>query len=679
MKVGFYPKLAVMGILKNRRLYVPYILTCIGMVMMQYIITFLSLSPIIGSMEKGETVQSILSLGVWVIAVFAAIFLFYTNSFLIRRRKKEFGLYNILGMGKRNIGHILFWESIIEAAVSLIIGLGVGIALSKLAELGLINMIDGNISYNLSICVPAVTFTAALFAGISVLILINNLFHIRLSNPMALLKSESAGEKPPKANWVFGIAGAVVLAAAYYIAVSIKNPLSALTWFFIAVIMVIAATYMMFVSGSVVFCRILQKNKKYYYKSNHFVSVSSMAFRMKRNGAGLASICILGTMVLVMIASSACLYIGKEDSLRTAYPRDMISDFQAENAEKMNDELISGIKTVINNVLGEKNLEAQDIIEYKNAQLCGLIRNGVLETDWNENGENPLMYEELYYVYLIPLSYYNNIMGTNIKLEQNDALIYMPRGTYPFDKLTVKDSVTINVKGVLGDFPVMGEAMTYTVPTLFAVIPDFDETVRALEEKLNTNGGRDLIQTHWYYAFNMDAPDEIQIEMFDRLWQAFRDNLPVACGYSLKSLASNRADFYGTFGSLFFLGIILSIVFIFAAVLIIYYKQISEGYEDMARFEIMQKVGMTKKDIRKSINSQMLTVFLLPLVMAGVHLAFAFPMICKLITLFNVINTNLLILTTLVSFFVFALFYTLVYRITSNAYYNIVSGAKEGK
>ena len=679
MKVGFYPKLAVMGILKNKRLYVPYILTCIGMVMMQYIITFLSLSPIIGSMEKGENVQNILSLGVWVIAVFAAIFLFYTNSFLIRRRKKEFGLYNILGMGKRNIGHILFWESVIEAVVSLIIGLGVGIALSKIAELGLINMIDGNISYNLSICVPAVTFTATLFAGIFVLILINNLFHIRLSNPMALLKSESAGEKPPKANWVFGIAGAVILAAAYYIAVSIKNPLSALTWFFIAVIMVIAATYMLFVSGSVVFCRILQKNKKYYYKSNHFVSVSSMAFRMKRNGAGLASICILGTMVLVMIASSACLYIGKEDSLRTAYPRDMISDFQSENAEKMNDELISGIKTVINNVLGEKNLEAQDIIEYKNAQLCGLIRNGVLETDWNENGENPLMYEELYYVYLIPLSYYNNIMGTNIKLEQNGALIYMPRGTYPFDKLTVKDSVTINVKGVLGDFPVTGEAMTYTVPTLFAVIPDFDETVRTLEEKLNTNGGRDLIQTHWYYAFNMDAPDEIQIEMFDRLWQAFKDNLPSACGYSLKSLASNKADFYNTFGSLFFLGIILSIVFIFAAVLIIYYKQISEGYEDMARFEIMQKVGMTKKDIRKSINSQMLTVFLLPLVMAGVHLAFAFPMICKLITLFNVINTNLLILTTLVSFFVFALFYTLVYRITSNAYYNIVSGAKEGK
>ncbi len=177
----------------------------------------------------------------------------------------------------------------------------------------------------------------------------------------------------------------------------------------------------------------------------------------------------------------------------------------------------------------------------------------------------------------------------------------------------------------------------------------------------------------------MDAPDEIQIEMLDRLWQAFRDNLPSACGYSLKSLASNKADFYNTFGSLFFLGIILSIVFIFAAVLIIYYKQISEGYEDMARFEIMQRVGMTKKDIRKSINSQMLTVFLLPLVMAGVHLAFAFPMICKLITLFNVINTNLLILTTLVSFFVFALFYTLVYRITSNAYYNIVSGAKEGK
>ena len=323
MKTGFYPKLAWSGIRKNSRLYTPYILTCTGMVMMFYIISFLYNSEAVRTMRGGGTISVTMGLGQGVIGIFALIFLFYTNSFLIRRRKKEFGLYNVLGMGKRNIARILACETVITAVISIAAGLVCGIALSKLAELCLINIMLGSVSFSFSVSLDSIIVSVVLFAAIFLLVFLNDLRQIRFSNPAELLRGESTGEKPPKANWAVGIIGAVVLAAAYYIAVSIKEPLSAMLWFFVAVIMVIAATYMLFIAGSVVMCRALQKKKSYYYKANHFVSVSSMVFRMKRNGAGLASICILATMVLVMISSTTCLYFGVEDSLSQRYPTDL--------------------------------------------------------------------------------------------------------------------------------------------------------------------------------------------------------------------------------------------------------------------------------------------------------------------------------------------------------------------
>lgn len=304
MKKGFYSRLAWTGMRKNKKLYTPYILTCIGMVMMFYIVSFLAGSDVLKSMAGGDVMQSILGLGCGVIGVFALIFLFYTNSFLIRRRKKEFGLYNILGMGKWNLARVLFWESLIIAAISLVAGLFAGIALSKFAELGMVNVLEGTASFSMSIAPAAILQTIGLFAVIFFLILLNTLRQIHLTNPIKLLHSESTGEKPPKANWFIALAGAVILAGAYYLAVSIEEPMEALMSFFVAVIMVIVATYMLFMAGSVAVCRILQKKKKYYYKTNHFVSVSSMLYRMKRNGAGLASICILCTMVLVMVSSA---------------------------------------------------------------------------------------------------------------------------------------------------------------------------------------------------------------------------------------------------------------------------------------------------------------------------------------------------------------------------------------
>ena len=322
MKLLFYPRLAWTGIRKNRRLYLPYLLTCIGMVMMEYIICFLKDSEAVRSMRGAMMITGMMSFGSFVIAVFALIFLFYTNSFLMRRRKKEFGLYSILGMSRRNLGRILLWETLFVLVISLAAGLFAGAALSKLAELILLNMLHGKTTYSLTLSAPAATYTLCVFLVIFALLFLKSLWQVRSLDALSLLKSESVGEKPPRANWALGLLGLLVLGAGYALAVYVGDPVSALAWFFVAVILVIIGTYMVFVSFSVVLLRVLQKRKNYYYKARHFVSVSSMAYRMKRNGAGLASICVLATMVLVMISTTVSLYFGVEDSLNTRYPND---------------------------------------------------------------------------------------------------------------------------------------------------------------------------------------------------------------------------------------------------------------------------------------------------------------------------------------------------------------------
>ena len=321
-----YPKLAVNGIKKNRRIYLPYILTCSGMIMMYYITSFLTVSSFVKEMQGGITMHMLLYMGCGVMVVFSAVFLFYTNSFIIRRRKTEFGLYNILGMDKRNISRILLWETFIIYVSSLVLGITCGVLFSKLAELVLTKMLGGAASYTFNAEPKSIIHAMVYYAVIFLLILINSLRQIHLSNPIELMKSENSGEKPPKANYFLAVLGALILGAAYFLAVYIQNPLEAIFAFFVAVIMVIAATFMLFVSGSVALCKILQKNKRYYYKTNHFISVSQMAYRMKRSGAGLASICILSTMVLVTLSSTICLYVGEEDMLARRYPRDIVVD-----------------------------------------------------------------------------------------------------------------------------------------------------------------------------------------------------------------------------------------------------------------------------------------------------------------------------------------------------------------
>lgn len=674
MKGMLYPKLAFVAMKKNKRLYLPYFLTCIGMVVMHYIVTFLYYDEILLSMRGGRTLRLIMGFGSRVIAIFACIFLFYTNSFLMRRRKKEFGLYNILGMGKRHLGWILFWESFMIGGVSLVAGIFIGIVLSKLAELGMVNIMRESVSYTLFVSPEAVLTGAGVFIGIFLLLFLNALRQVRFSHTMNLLRSDTVGEKPPKANLFLGIMGVLLLAGAYYLAVTIEKPVTAMAYFFIAVIMVIIGTYLLMIAGSVTLCRILQRNKKYYYRPNHFVSVSSMAYRMKRNGAGLASICILATMVLVMISTTSCLYFGTEDSIRAMYPQAFNIVFYMDADVMSDEEFVTDLRDSIAEQVTAAGGTFASTADWRDVQFFGILKQDHISLD-NESmdaydgGQD----SQRYRVMFVPLADYNRRTGAEQTLQNGEALLSVTDGSYTAPQVTFDGGVALRVSAGADGFLRAEDLKNETDPVMLVVVPDVDAATEYLE--FGTDRG---LRYEWHLAFDtgLDRADNLEIE--DRLGNVLSrtaDDRWTYFGYTIESREESRVNFYSTYGGLFYLGIILSIVFLFAAVLMIYYKQISEGFEDHARFDMMQKIGMTKREIRKSINSQLLTVFFLPLLFAAMHLAFAFPMIRRMLTLFNLNSLFLFAATTAVSFFVFSLLYVLVYRITSNAYYRIVSAS----
>lgn len=678
MKRGFYYNLAYEGMRKNKKMYLPYILTCICMVMMLYIIQYLQHSEVIQNGRGGTTAGMTMALGGWVIGIFSLIFLFYTNSFLMRRRSKEFGLYNMLGMSKKNIVRILCWETFMTFVVSVVVGLACGIAFSKLAELLMLKILTGQASYGISVSPEGILVTTTAFAAIFFLLLLNSIRRVHAGTTISLIRSENVGEKPPKANWILGVGGFVLLAAAYYLAVSITDPLSAMVWFFIAVLMVIVATYMIFISGMVLLCKILQKNKKYYYKAAHFVSVSSMAYRMKRNGAGLASICILATMVLVMISSTTSLYFGTEDALNTRYPREINNTFWMESMNELSDATIKEYTQIVRDYAKDCGASPS------NAMTCRFLSANASVEDggriiWKDVDERATDFAALVRLILLPLEDYNKLAGTQESLKDNEALVCTKRTTYKENIISVEQMPEYKVKKQV-DFTELGSIEpTDTLPLLLVVVPDLEKAAADVDwENAKDRYGNSEMLKKWVYNFNtggMDAAAQINFmsDYNGGLSTAFGEKGIMSISHMTESLEGNKEDFYGTYGGLFFLAIVLSVVFIFAAVLIIYYKQISEGYEDQNKFAIMQKVGMTKGEIRKSINSQVLTVFFLPLLLAGLHMAFAFPMVQRVLSLFSLTNAQLFMLTTGISFAAFAVLYVIVYRITSKAYYNIVS------
>ncbi len=669
---GLYLRLAASGIRKNGRTYIPYILTCSGMIMMFYIVGFLTYGDFLNNVRGGNLMSEMLGFGVVVMVVFSAIFLFYTNSFLIKRRKKELGLYNILGMGKLNIARIMIWETLIIFAVSMTAGIGVGILFSKLAMLGAAKMLGEQAAVGFEVN-PFVMVLALIFYGIIFfLILLNSLRQVFRARPIELLHSESAGERPPKARVIPALLGLVLLGTAYYMAITIKEPIMAVFAFFLAVLMVIVGTYLLFIAGSVAYCKLLQKNKNYYYKTNHFISVSQMAYRMKRNGAGLASICILSTMVLVTLSSTICLYAGEERMLQQRYPRDIILSPHTVEAEA-----IPPFIDYVHKKVSGYGEQIQNELYYPYLNITGKFVDGevLMSPRYDAN-----LIDDVRSIYIIPADEYSRITGDDPGLSEGEAAIYCKLQPYNYDSIKLDEFGTFNIKKRLENFELIGNDVANVMPSVYLLVRDTGIMGDIYDYQLDVYDCPSSVT--YYYGFDLDCDRDKKLEIYDDIRHGIWDEAgPFSedSGYFDTSVSGNcvesdREDFYALYGGLFFLGILLGSVFILAAVLIMYYKQVSEGFEDNRRFEILRNVGMTKQEIRRSINSQVLTVFFMPLVAAGIHTAFAFSIISKLLRLFAMTDVGFLAMVTVCCYIAFAILYVVVYIITSRSYYSIVSG-----
>ena len=679
MKAGFYPKMAVSGMRKNGRLYVPYLITCILMVSIFYIFHFLGFSGVMNGMAGGGTATQMVGLGTYIMAVFATIFLFYTQSTLIKGRKKEFGLYSILGMNKRNIGRIILWETFIIWMVAVSLGLLSGIGLSKLAELGFTKLIAVPTRYSFSVSGSSVVTTVILFAVIFFMIYLNTVRQIRFADPAQLISAGKSGEKPPKANWAIGILGLVFLGSGYILALKIKQPISALVWFFIAVILIIIGTYLLLISGSVIMCRLLQKNKSYYYRTNHFVSVSSMAYRMKRNGAGLASICILLTMILVMLSSTSALYTGEEQCLDARYPNE-IGAFACkygydETLPLQGEKLDEILKTAAE----AKGAEVKNNYTYSVYSISGYFENSRLEVNLNLLTDMAFIdYDKVAQIMFIDDDEYNRVFGHDVNVNPGEAIVGTAKKVDIGDTITVGDvvfEVTERFDDKVAEIDPM--ATGAATPTIYLIVDDVEATAREYIRYSDYNG-EPMLAWFWYSRFDTGLDEEGQIALAKELSGKIKEELNGKgfSNYYCESHEAERGDFVSTFGGLFFLGILLSIIFLVSCVLIIYYKQISEGFEDQARFTIMKKVGMNSEEIKKSVNSQMLLVFMFPVIFACIHLAVVLPIVDKLLMLFGLFNMPLLIACALVCVLICGLFYAAIYKVTSVAYLKIVSSAE---
>ena len=632
--------------------------------MMYYMVSSLSMNPNMMNMIGGDVMQQILSLGIYVITVFAVIFLFYTNSFLIKRRKREFGLFNILGMEKKHLSIVIALESMIVFLVSMVLGIGIGILLDKAFYLLIAKMLNASIALGFYISYQSIVNSIILFLIIFVLMYLFSLIQINLSNPIELLHGDQHGEKEPKTKWLLAIIGLICLGTGYYMSVSIQDPVTAFAFFMVAVILVVIGTYMLFTAGSIVILKLLRKNKRYYYKTNHFISVSNMIYRMKQNAVGLGNICILSTMVLVMLSTTISLWVGMNDIIETRFPRDITVSINSVDSNQ-------ALYTIddMNNAIEQAGIQTEDELVYRTLSVSA-FNQGNTYTFGNENMSLQDI-SNVVVLYFITLDDYNRTEGTNVSLAPDEVLVF-PSGKQ-FDHKTIDiASNTFKVKGILDSIKADSNYSANLQNSMFVVVDSMD-TLFMIDDLQKQAYGDNASYIHTSYDFNLSKSEGMSVkEATDTLIA----NYPGDTTYMMvDTQEGNYEDLLSLYASFLFIGIFLSFLFIMATVLIMYYKQITEGYEDKKRFEIMQKVGLNKREVKKTINSQVLTVFFLPLVVAAIHIVFAFPMIEKMLRLLYLDNTNLYIMTTVICFGVFALVYVLIYFLTSKVYYGIVRNA----
>lgn len=637
-----YEKLAVTNLKNNRKTYVPYIFTGVLTVMMFYIIDALSR----GKGITQNTLKICLQYATGVIIIFAVIFLFYTNSFLIKRRKKEIGVYNILGMGKRHIARMMAVETILTAGISILGGLVFGIIFGKLMYLLLLKILHNSVDMQFSVNGTAIVQTVILFAGIFLLTYLYNILQIQLVNPVELLHGGNQGEKEPKSRWLLVIVGVAALGNGYWIALTTEAPLEALLKFFVAVVCVIIGTYALFIAGSIVVLKILRKNKAYYYNPKHFTSVSGMIYRMKQNGAGLANICVLSTMVLVMVSTTVSLYAGMEDILDSRFPRDV--SIVCNEADTNHEETL---QRLIKEQCEKAGVKITDRVRYRYGSMNAVLKGNNLEKVEQYYPDN-----HFYYVEMITQEEYNRIEKQNVSLKEQEILTYTTNGKCGKKQINIAGQ-NYQVKKELSEMTSQPKSTAEMYKTLYIVFANAEQIER--------------IESFSYAdKFNLKGDDGKQKEALEQIQNEFYEKFPDG---TMESRMLSRSSFYELYGGLFFIGIYLGSMFIMATVLIIYYKQISEGYDDRERYQIMQKVGMSKKEVKRSIRSQVLSVFFLPLVVAVIHVAVAFKVMTKILGVLNLTNVSLFAVCTIITIAVFAVFYIIVYSITAKEYYRIVN------
>lgn len=663
MSSKIYGKLAITNLKNNRKTYVPYILMAVLSVMMYYIV---------GGMAQGnnglsKNVKMIMGYMNGLLMIFSVIFLFYTNSFLIKRRKREIGIYNILGMGKGHIAKMLAIEAVITAFISIFGGILLGIVFGKLMYLVLGKLLHYDISVKVTVEIPVLEKTFAFFMAIFVLILLYNLLQIRIVSPVELLHGSNQGEREPKTKWLLAIVGAILLGTGYYIAQTTGNPLDAMTKFFFAVVCVVLGTYGLFIAGSIAVLKMLKKNKKYYYQAKHFTAVSGMVYRMKQNAVGLANICILSTMVLIMVSTTVCLYVGMNDIISARYPRECKVTIYRTNAQTE-----EKVHTIIEEIIRKNNTKAENERIYHSGALTGYL-----------DGNKMILDPDKYYsdktsssVVLIPLADYNRLEEKNETLNDGEVLLFSTQTKSYGQNEIYLDDTKFHVKKELDKSKLDEKNNDKDIPITYMIMKDEEQILNILKQTYEKSTQNDetkasLMTMTYYEAFDMKGSSELKKNVEQQIRTALSEQVPETfCSCSGRQI--NKDSFYELYGSLFFMGMYLGFMFLMVTVLIIYYKQISEGYDDKGRYKIMQQVGMDKQEVKKSIRSQVLMIFFLPLVMAIIHVAAAFKVITKLLAMCYMTNITLFIECTIATIIVFAVIYCIVFMLTEREYYRIV-------
>ena len=671
MRKGIFSKLAVQNIRNNKSTYIPYMITCIFCIAMIYMMEFLRDCPTLDqAVRHAAEVRMILSTGEVVVVIFCVIFLIYSNSFLMKRRQKEIGLYNILGLERNHIGIVLLLETIFTTILSLAGGIAIGILASKLSLLLLLRLLHIPAILGFYISTKGIITCLLMFGAIFLLILLLNLRRIHLSRPVELLHGNNTGEKEPKAKWLMALVGFICLGIGYYLAITTESPISAISIFLLAVILVMAGTYLLFTAGSIVILKFLRRRKSFYYRTGNFISISGMLYRMKQNAIGLASICILSTGVLLMISMTVSIYFGINDIMVNRYPYDVdisitsVSEEECQTAIETFEKAISDNKSPVDKKAEEIYLTIISCIDHGQIQIA--------EPDTLTESGSVLTLS------LLRQSEYKKLTGTNPTLQDGEILAWASKMAKKSDSLTVNDSV-FTVKKWLEDSPLTcGRDIVYGNAVFVVTDSDFEKfdemRTEMYKDTSSAPAGQDLTV---HLGLDITGSDETKITYGTPVLEAIKvlkDNGQLSDNFWITSgiRAQEYDSYYADNGSLLFIGIFLGSLFLLGTAMIIYYKQISEGYEDQNRFEIMQKVGLSHREVKSSIRRQILIIFFLPLLMAMLHISMAFPLIRRMLLLFGMTNTKLFIGCTAGTVLIFALVYGLIYLMTARSYYHIV-------